>query len=151
MGRSATSTNAVKQNGHDTRFAAILLSQRQSTKILTTFPTLQQWMTNGKADIRDFMIPSMNSFRETLPSPSVSARWKKSMIRDRLFFIHWRYFIRHTSKSKLRSCSIWTRRTQPMTAACLQTQYYNHQSCDFTTTLMVYTCFLLQQTVISSF
>jgi len=91
------------------------------------------------------MIPSMNSLRVTFPSPSVSARWKKSMIRDRLFFIHWRYCILHASKSKLRSRSIWTRRTQLVTTAIQHvnadiTQYYKQQSRVIT---IAYWCFCL--------
>jgi len=77
--------------------------------------TLIKRLANRKADIRDRMIPSMNSFLVILPSPSVSCRWKKSTIRDLLLFSHWRYCILQTSKSKLRSRSICITHTHTRT------------------------------------
>lgn len=52
-------------------------------------------------------IPLTNSSRDRKPSPSLSCRRKKSVIRNFLAFIQFRYFVFQTSKSKVFNPSNW--------------------------------------------
>ena len=55
----------------------------------------------------ELMMPSLNSMRDSLPSRSRSSLRKKSMTRAFLWFIHWRYRVRHSSKLKSRNFCSW--------------------------------------------